>query len=133
MKKIQALITSLTMAVVILTGVHAALTPTATLSAASSSKIDSVEIPNTGLGSSDLPTVIGSIVKVVLSVTGIILFVLFFYGGFKMLTAAGDDEKVAEGKRVIIQAIIGLLVVLVSYALATFVLDKLLGATGSSR
>jgi non-canonical (house-cleaning) NTP pyrophosphatase len=52
-------------------------------------------------------------------------------GGFLMLTAGGDDEKVGKGKKIIIQAVIGLLVVLVSYAASQYVISKLLSATGS--
>lgn len=115
-----------TMVAMIAGAVHVAFSPALT---SAQPQID--PIPNTGLPATPLPQVIGNIIQIILSVTGIILFIFFFYGGFLMLTAGGDDEKVGKGKKIIIQAVIGLLVVLVSYAASQYVISKLLSATGS--
>lgn len=126
MKRLQKFMMVVTSLAMLFGAVQVALMPAAVVQAAP--VID--PIPGTGLSDTPLPQVIGNIVKIILSITGIILFALFFYGGFEMLTAAGDDEKVARGKKIIIQAIIGLLVVLISYAGSQYVIGKLLSATG---
>ena len=41
----------------------------------------------------------------------IIAFVLILWAGFKILTAAGDEESVKKGKTIMIQAAIGLVVI----------------------
>ncbi len=52
-----------------------------------------------------------------------LIAVLFFlWGGFNMLTAGGDDEKVKKGKTVIIQASIGLFVIFLSGSIVNWVL-----------
>jgi len=74
---------------------------------------------------------IGGIVKVFLSLLGIIIVLLFIYGGFMWMTAAGDDKKVTKAKDTIRNAVIGLVIILTSYAVASFVLDQLSSATTS--
>jgi len=48
------------------------------------------------------------------------------WGGFNILTAGGDEEKVKKGKTVIIQAIIGIIVIFLASSIITFVVDQLL-------
>jgi hypothetical protein len=48
--------------------------------------------------------------------------IYFLWGGFNMLTAGGDDEKVKKGKTVIIQASIGLFVIFLSGSLIGWIL-----------
>jgi len=43
------------------------------------------------------------------------------YAGFLYLTAAGDEEKVKKAKNLIVSAVIGMILILSSYAIASFV------------
>ncbi len=89
------------------------------------------ELANVGAGfgaseqDTDLPTVIGRIIKVVLAFLGIILLIVVLYGGFLWMTAGGSEEKVDKAKSWIINGIIGLVIILLSYAIASYVVDKL--------
>lgn len=79
----------------------------------------------TGLSTSGtLPGVIGNMIKGILALTGVIFFGLFFYGGFKWMTARGDEENVKEAKGTIESASIGLVIIIISYALATYVITQ---------
>jgi amino acid transporter len=81
-----------------------------------------------GLGqetAAPLPEMLGNIIEVFLSVLGIIFVVLVVYAGYLYLTAAGDDEKVKKAKKLLGQAVIGLIIVLSAYAIALFVLGSL--------
>ena len=73
----------------------------------------------------DLPTIIGNLIAVLLSVLGIIFVVLVVYAGFLYLTAAGDDEKVKKAKKLLTQSIIGLVIIIAAYAIASYVIDAL--------
>lgn len=75
----------------------------------------------TGL-SSDLGQIITRIVNVVFGILGILIFLLFFYAGFLWMTARGNEEQVDTAKRIIKNAIIGAVVVLLSYSLAQGIL-----------
>jgi peptidoglycan biosynthesis protein MviN/MurJ (putative lipid II flippase) len=57
----------------------------------------------------------------------VITFGIIFYAGFLWMTARGNDEQVDKAKRIIKNAIIGTVVVLLSYALSQGIL-YLLGA-----
>lgn len=78
-----------------------------------------------GLGSSDLPTTIASIIRVILSFLGIVAVVIILLGGFKYMTAGGQDQKVQDAKKLIIAGIIGLAIILSAYAIASFVIGSL--------
>jgi uncharacterized membrane protein YwzB len=78
-----------------------------------------------GDSTTDLPTLIGNIIAVLLSVLGIVFVVLVVYAGFLYLTAAGDDSKVKKAKELLTQSVIGLIIIIAAYAIASFVIDAL--------
>lgn len=84
---------------------------------------------STGLGQADLQETIGQLIRVALGFLGVIAVVIILYGGFKWMVAGGNDEKVAEAKRLIIAGIIGLAIILSAYAIASFVISSLIEAT----
>jgi len=84
-----------------------------------------------GLGTKDIREGVMAIIQYALGFLGIIAIVLMLYGGFVWLTSAGNEEKVGQAKKIIIAAVIGLAIIFVSYALATFVVNQLILATGA--
>lgn len=64
-----------------------------------------------------------SVVNWVLALLGLIAVIMILYGGFTWLTAGGNEEKVASAKKIISAAIIGLIIVLLAYAIVTFVVN----------
>ena len=85
----------------------------------------------TGLGTKDLREGIMAIINVLLGFLGIIAIVIILYGGFVWLTSAGNEEKVGQAKKIISAGIIGLVIIFVSYAIASFVITQLIQATGA--
>lgn len=83
----------------------------------------------TGLGSRDIRATIASIINVALGLLGIVAVVIVLVGGFKWMTAGGNDEKVTEARKLIFAGIIGLAIILSAYAIAKFVLSQLYSAT----
>jgi hypothetical protein len=86
---------------------------------------------STGLGGADIREVIARIIQVALGLLGIIALVLVLYGGYLWMTAAGDDNKVAQAKMLFRNAVIGLTIILMSFSIVTWVLAGLSAATGS--
>ena len=84
----------------------------------------------TGLGNNDIRATIASIIKVAMGLLGIVAVVIILIGGFTWMTAGGNEEKVGEAKKWIFAGIIGLAIILSAYALATFVINSLVTATG---
>ena len=77
----------------------------------------------------DLPTVIGSVINVLLGLLGVILVVLIIYAGFLWMTAQGNEDKVKKAKSIISNAVIGMVLIFAAYALTQFVLTNLINAT----
>lgn len=87
-------------------------------------------ISNTiNLGDRDIRTTIASIINVALGMLGIVAVVLILYGGFIWMTAGGEEEKTKKAKNLIIQGIIGMVIILSAWAIASFVLGSLVNAT----
>ena len=73
----------------------------------------------------DIPTLIGTIVGTILSLLGVIFSVLIIYGGFIWMLAGGNEQNVEKAKNILTQAIIGLVIVLMAYAITSFIGDAL--------
>lgn len=76
-----------------------------------------------------LPTLVGRFINVLLSVLGIIFVVLIVYAGFLYMTAGGSEDNVKKAKRLMSQAIIGLIIIVTAYAISAFVISQLVVAT----
>jgi hypothetical protein len=87
-----------------------------------------VTLPNP-LGSkaedADINVLIGKIINAVLGIVGSLALVMFIYGGFTWMLAAGSPERVKRGKDIIIWAAIGLIIIFSAYALVKFVFTGL--------
>lgn len=84
---------------------------------------------DTDLGKGDLKDTIGQLINVVLGFLGIIAVLIILLGGFKWMTSQGSSEKVEEAKKLIGAGIVGLIIILASYAIAQFVLTSVYDAT----
>ena len=83
----------------------------------------------TGLGEAELVDTIAAIIRIALGFLGVIAVVIILLGGFKWMTAAGAEDKVKNAKQLIFSGIIGLVIILSAYAIASFVIDSIVAAT----
>lgn len=83
------------------------------------------------LGDRGLIETVTAIIRVGLSLLGLVAVVIILAGGFRWMTAGGSPDKVDEARKLIISGIIGIAIILSAFALAQFVLDSLLEATSS--
>jgi len=81
------------------------------------------------LGERDPRDIAASVIRVILGFLGIVAVIIILLGGFKWMTAGGNEDKVGEAKKLITAGIIGLVIILAAFAIATFVLNSLLSAT----
>jgi heme/copper-type cytochrome/quinol oxidase subunit 2 len=90
------------------------------------------EITNTiQLGASDPREIVARIINTAMMFLGIIAVVIILLGGFKWMTAAGNEDKVSEAKQLMGAGVIGLVIILASWGIASFVLNQLINATGN--
>ncbi|MFA6042907.1 MAG: hypothetical protein WCV85_04810 [Patescibacteria group bacterium] len=92
-----------------------------------------ITIENVGgtltLGSADLKQTVLNIITFVLGLLGLIAVIMILYGGFIWLTAGGNEDKVSSAKRIISSAIVGLVVILISWAIVNFVVKSTVNVT----
>jgi len=72
--------------------------------------------------------IIASVINIVLGFLGIIAVLIILAGGFKWMTAAGNEDKVGEARSMITQGLIGLVIVFAAWAIASFVIGQLKSA-----
>ena len=83
----------------------------------------------TGLGTRDLKDTIVAVLNVLLGFLGILAVIIILLGGFKWMTAAGSEDKIGEAKKLISAGIVGLVVILAAYAIATYVISTISSVT----
>lgn len=86
----------------------------------------------TGLGSEDPRIMAANIVRIFLAFLGVVAISLMIYAGFIWMTSQGNIEKIDKAKKIITGAIIGLVIVLSAFAIASFVISQILDATQGS-
>lgn len=84
---------------------------------------------NLGLGNKDPRDMAVSIIQVVLGFLAIIVVLLVLYGGFVWMTAGGNEDKIATGKKIITAGVVGLIIILAAWGIARFVVTVILNAT----
>lgn len=67
-----------------------------------------------------LPTLIGDLLGVALSLVGLVFLGFAVYGGFRWMTAQGDSKSVQEGRDTLINATIGVILVMSAYVVTNF-------------
>lgn len=85
----------------------------------------------TGLGNEDPRTMAAAVINILLGFLGIIAVVIILFGGFRWMTAAGNEDQVSTAKKMIGAGVIGLIIILMAFGIAQFVLNALYNATGA--
>lgn len=81
-----------------------------------------------GFSESDPREIVARIIKIALGFLGSIAVILIVLAGFKWMTAAGNEDKIAESKKLMSAAVVGLVIILMAFALTTFLIDSVIGA-----
>lgn len=69
------------------------------------------------------------IIRIALTFVGVGLTGLLVYAGFLWMTAAGNDDQITTSKSTMKNAVIGLLIIMMSWTLATFIINRIRAAT----
>lgn len=85
-----------------------------------------------GLSSGNLTSSIASIIRTALGFLGIVTVVIILYGGFLLMTAGGNEDRIKDGKKFIIRGIIGLVIVVAAFSIAQFVIGSITGALSAA-
>ncbi|MEA3272192.1 MAG: Ig-like domain-containing protein [Patescibacteria group bacterium] len=82
-----------------------------------------------GLGTEDIRVTIARIIRIALGALGIIAVVAIIAGGVVYMTAGGDAKRIDIAKKIMINSVIGLAIILSAFGITQFVLNSLVDAT----
>ena len=83
-------------------------------------------------GSTRVENVIIEVIRAALSMLAIIFVILVIFSGYQWMTAGGNEEQVKKAQSRIKNAIIGLAIIAMAYAITFFVFQMLPGGGGGS-
>ncbi len=89
-----------------------------------SSALESAVGP-TGLPQNEISTYIGSVAQWLFGILGLLFFVLTLYAGITWFLARGEEEKITKSRQTLIAAVIGLIITVSGYAIASFITNAI--------
>lgn len=81
-----------------------------------------------GLTARDPRVVVGKVIKILLTFTGIIFVSYTVYGGFLIMTANGNDDQISKARSIVTQGTIGIVLILSAYGISFLVYRFILQA-----
>jgi len=77
-------------------------------------------------------TLIGNvIVFYVFGFLGVIFLILTIYGGYLWMTAQGNEEQVTKARKIVVDGVIGMLVIVLAFTITNVIVDAVLKQTGT--
>ena len=80
-------------------------------------------------GQTGLRGIVLTIVNFFLTFLGLLAVIMVIYGGFLYVSSAGNEENVNKAKKILLYAVLGIVIIIVSFALV----NTLLGAATTER
>ena len=71
-------------------------------------------------------SIANTVINFALGSLGIIFLVLMLYAGFRWMTARGNEEHVTKAKDTLTSALLGLIVIVLSYGIVNLVMQNLI-------
>lgn len=68
---------------------------------------------------------ITTVINYFLGLLGLVAVGFLIYSGILMVTAGGNDEQITKARKVIMYAVVGIVIILLSYTIVTFVTSAL--------
>ncbi len=83
-----------------------------------------VDVPDAAKGPST-QQIVNGIVNTLLWVAGVAAVIAIVVGGIMYITSAGDEKRVQSAKNTVLYAVVGMVVALLSWAIASFVVTNI--------
>lgn len=84
-----------------------------------------------GLAAPNFSVLLVNLVNWILGLLGIIAVTMIILGGFQWLISGGNDESVASAKKTIGNAVIGIIIILLAWAVVHFTIGTIQNASGA--
>ncbi|MBI4948348.1 hypothetical protein HY844_02230 [Candidatus Berkelbacteria bacterium] len=91
------------------------------------SDFEFLKLFGTGGDKTTFSVILGQIIALVLTIAALTAFIYLLIAGFQYITAGGDSAKVDGARKGITNALIGIIIIMISYLLLRFVGTELIG------
>jgi hypothetical protein len=88
-------------------------------------KVKNVNLSN----KADPVQMVTNIINLCLGFLALISVIIILIGGFQWMTAGGNDDKVGKAKKLMTNGLIGLVIVLCAWGIATFAINTIFNVT----
>lgn len=92
---------------------------------ANAAKVDPKEIGYEGFIKSASDATLGTILNAIYVIAGVVGVLIIVFAGYKFVTSNGDANQVATAKKAILGAVIGLVVVMIAFAVTQYLIGVL--------
>ena len=86
---------------------------------------DRTDVTVAGIPKVSFPQFIGTMVKTILAVLGIIFIILIIYAGALWSLSVGDAAKITKAKGMLIAGVLGIIIIIGSYTIVSFVITAI--------
>lgn len=87
-------------------------------------------VTDNSTGNADLPTLVTNVINIILFIAGVLAVVYLIYSGILYITAAGNPDAAKKGQQGIINAVIGIVIIVLAFFIARAVANYTQNATG---
>lgn len=94
-----------------------------------------IQDPETPFKEANPDKVIQTVFNIVITISQVVFVILFLVAGIMYLTSAGNEEQTNKARKLMLDAVIGIIIVLASWAIGNWVIKELTGnsiETGTS-
>lgn len=93
-------------------------------------KAQQIGLPVGTGGTTSITDGIVKLIQLFLSFMGLLLVIIIMYAGFTWMTSMGNEEKTEKAKKTLTGAIIGIILILLSYSIVNFVIQNMTAILG---
>ncbi len=86
-----------------------------------------LEEAGAGLSNTPISVRVSTMIGAIVGFVGVIFLVLMIYGGLTWMTAGGNEEKIGKAKKIIVNSTIGIVIVMLSYAITYYIIQTVSG------
>lgn len=80
---------------------------------------------NVGLSTEDIRVAVVRVIRNILGVLGIVALVIILYGGILWMTSQGNQQKIELAKKILLNAVIGLIIIMMAFAIVQWIFSVL--------
>ena len=78
-----------------------------------------------------VPQIVGSVIKVILGISGTVALIFVIWGGIQWMISKGDQGKISGARKLMTSGMIGIAIIAAAYAITDFVIKQISVVAGA--